>query len=94
MRCSFLNAHLFSKKNIIESPMCVCGAFEDKQHFLVSYTRYTNLQQELVSKVTPMYQPSLNVLMFGIQELSDSDNRQMFLAVQDFWVKSKHSEVI
>ena len=26
MRCSSLNAHLFSK-SIIDSPMCVCGAF-------------------------------------------------------------------
>ena len=38
MRCSSLNAHLFSK-NIIDSPLCICGAFEDTHHFLLSRTR-------------------------------------------------------
>ena len=51
MRCSALNAHLFSK-NIIDSPLCVCGSFEDAQLFLFSCTRYTILRQELVNKVT------------------------------------------
>ena len=32
MRCSSLNARLFSK-NIIDSPLCVYGSFEDAQHF-------------------------------------------------------------
>ena len=76
--------------------MCVHGAFEDTQHFLISCTRYTNLRQELfnVNRVTPMYHTSFNVFLFGSQELSDSDNRQIFLAVQDFLVKSKRFEVI
>ena len=57
--------------------------------FLFSCTRYTILQQELVNKVTPACQPSLNELLFGSQELSNSDNKQIFLAVQDFLVKYK-----
>ena len=95
MRYSTLNAHLFSK-NIIDSPICVCGAREDTQHFLMSCTRYTNLRQEVVNRVTPVSQPSLNVFLFGSQELSDSDsdNRQIFFAVQDFLTKSKRFEVI
>ena len=93
MRCSTLNAHLFSK-NIIDSPICVCGAREDTQHFLMSCTRYTTLRQELVNRVTPVFQPSLNVFLFGSQELSDSDSRQIFLAVQEFLTKSKRFEMI
>ena len=68
------NAHLFSK-NIIDSPLCVCGSYEDAQHFLLSCTRYTILRQELVNKVTPVHQPSLNVILFGSQELSNSANK-------------------
>ena len=45
MRCSSLNAHLFSE-NITDSPLCFCGAFEDTHHFLLSCTRYTILRQE------------------------------------------------
>ena len=40
MRCSSLKAHLFSN-NIIVSPMCVSGAFEDAQSFLMSCTQIT-----------------------------------------------------
>ena len=47
MRSSSLNAHLFSK-NIIDSPLCTCGVFEDTHHFLLSRTRYTILRQELI----------------------------------------------
>ena len=59
--------------------MCECGAFEDTQHIFMPFTRYTNLQQELANRVTPMYQLSLNVLLFSSQELSDSSKRQIFL---------------
>ena len=31
--CSSLNQYIFSK-NIIDSPLCVCGAVEDTSHFL------------------------------------------------------------
>ena len=53
MRCSFLNARLFSE-NIIDSPLCVCGSFEDAQHFLLSCTHYKFLRQQLVNRVTPL----------------------------------------
>ena len=92
MRCSPLNAHLFSK-NTINSPLCICGAIEDTHHFLLSCTRYTILRQELVNKVTPVCHPSLNVLLIGSQELSDSANKHIFFAVQEFLIKSKRLEV-
>ena len=57
-RLSTLNAYLFSK-NIIDSPICVCWAREDTQHFLMSCTRYTNLREELVNRVTPVFRPSV-----------------------------------
>ena len=92
MRWSSLNAHLFSK-NIIDSPLCICWAFEDTHHFLLSCTRYTTLRQELVNKVIPVCHPFLNVLLFSSQELSDSVNKHIFLAVQEFLIKSKRFEV-
>ena len=92
MRCSSLNAHLFSK-NIIDSPLCACGSFEDTHHFLLSCARYAVLRQELVNKITPICQLSLNVLLFGNQELAYSLNKQIFLAVQEFLIKSKRFKV-
>ena len=92
MRCSSLNAHLFSK-NIVDSPLCACGSFEDTHHFLLSCNRYAVLRQELVNRVTPICQPSLNVLLYGNQELSNSTNKQIFLSVQEYLIKSKRFEV-
>ena len=92
MRCSSLNAHLFSK-NIIDSPLCASGSFEDTNHFLLSCPRYAVLRQELVNKITPICQLSLNVLLFGNQELAYSLNKQIFLSVQEFLIKSKRFEV-
>ena len=37
------------------------------------------LRQELVNKVTPVCQLSLNVLLFGGQELSNSANKYVWL---------------
>ncbi|MCG8047067.1 MAG: reverse transcriptase domain-containing protein, partial [Candidatus Thiodiazotropha endolucinida] len=88
MRCSSLNQHLFSR-NIIDSPLCVCGAIETTQHFLFSCTRYTHLRQDLYTELQPICQPSLDVLLFGNHELSDSNNKQIFLAVQEFIIKTK-----
>ena len=92
MKCSALNQHLFSK-NIVDSPLCVCGSIEDTQHFLFSCTRYANLRQELLNKTIPLCQPSLNVFLNGDRELSDSTNKQIFLAVQEFLIKTKRFEV-
>ena len=92
MRCSSLNAHLYSK-NIIDSPLCACGSFEDVQHFLLSCTRYAGVRQELFNKVSPISQLSLNVLLFGNPELPNSANKQIFLAVQEYLIKSKRFEV-
>ena len=40
-KCGSLNQHLFSK-NIVESPLCVCGALEDTNHFLFNCERFHN----------------------------------------------------
>ena len=92
MRCRSLNAHPFSKI-IVVSPLCACGSFKDTQHFLLSCTRYAVPRQELVNKVTPICQLSLNVHLYGNQEPSNSTNKQIFLAVQEYLIKSKRFEV-
>ena len=59
--------------------------------FLEHVTQFYD--KKLVNKVTPVFQPSLNVLLFGSQELSNSANKQICLAVQDYLVKYKSFEV-
>ena len=90
--CSSLNQHLFSK-NIIESPLCACGEVEDTKHFLFDCQYFQNLRHELFNKITTICQPTVNILLFGSEQLSEIENRQIFLAVHEFLIKSKRFEI-
>ena len=90
--CSSLNHHLFTK-NIVDSPLCTCGSVEDTHHFLFSCNRFTNLRVELFEKIVPICTPTLGVLLFGNCELSSEENKQIFLAVQAFLLKSKRFQI-
>ena len=85
---SSLNQHLFSK-NIIDSPTGTCGAVEDTHHYLFVCNRFSNLRQELFNTVSLICQPALNVLLFGNDDLSMQQNSNIFLAVQNFVLKTK-----
>ena len=88
LNCSSLRQHLFSK-NIVESPLCECGAVEDTKHFFLECRRYRNLRVELNNAISLICPPTLNILLHGSSKLTDSDNKKIFLAVHDFIVKSK-----
>ena len=91
-KLSSLNSHLFSK-NIIDSPLCICGAIEDTRHYLFVCTRYLDLRQELINTVSAMCEPTLNVLLYGNTELSYEQNKEIFLSVQNYIVKSKRFQI-
>ena len=90
--CSSLNEHLFSK-NIIGSPLCVCGEVEDTNHFLFNCHRFHNLRQDLFATVNPICQPTSNIFLYGSEHLTYNENQQVFLAVQNFLIKSKRFEI-
>ena len=88
--CSALNQHLHSK-NIVPSPLCVCGSIEDTDHFLLRCPLYHNHRQEMLISVSRLCQPTVNVLLYGDDNLSGAfnDNKQIFDAVHDFLIKTK-----
>ena len=90
--CSSLTSHLFSK-NIIDSPLCICGAIEDTRHYLFECTRYLDLRQELINAVSAICEPTLNVLLYGNTELSYKQNKEIFLSVQNYILKSKRFQI-
>ena len=91
MKNSRVNSHLFSK-NIIDSPLCICGAIEDTRHYLFVSTRYLDLRQELINAVSAMCEPTLNVLLYGNTEMSYEQNKEIFLSVQNYIVKAKRCQ--
>ena len=51
MDCSSLNHHLFSK-NIIDSPLCICGRPASTKHYLFECYRFNNLRQEMMQSIS------------------------------------------
>ena len=88
LNCSSLNQHLFHK-NIIDNPHCECGAVEDTQHFFLRCNLYRNLRQELLNKISTFCQPTLDVILYGSSHIPVEENTQIFLAVQNFIIKTK-----
>ena len=84
-KCSSLCEHLYSK-NILDNPLCVCGAIEDTTHFLLKCNRFSNQRQEMLDTVTHIHTPTLNVLLYGSQELNEMQNQQIFTAAE-FYLK-------
>ena len=92
LRTNSLNQHLFSN-NIIDGPLCACGAVEDTTNFLFRCHRFNNLRQELFLTITSICQPTSNILLYGAEYLTYTENKQIFLAVREFLIKSKRFEI-
>ena len=84
--CSSLNHHLFSK-NIIYSPLCICGRQETTKHYLFDCNRFNNLRQEIMQ--SQLCEPTLNALLYGVTDLSDETNRQLFIIIQEYIFRTK-----
>lgn len=90
--CSSLNQHLFSR-NIVQSPLCACGNVENTEHFLLYCPLYNDVRQKMIRSVSHLCRPSINILLYGDQNLSFNDNKLIFLTVQDFLVQTKRFEL-
>ena len=88
MHCSSLNEHLFSK-NIIESPLCVCGEIEDTYHYLFMCPLHHSQRSILHDLLRPITRIDINTLLFGNETLSDDENHQIFHHVQTYISKTK-----
>ena len=86
--CSTLNHHLYSK-NIIQSPLCACGAVENTKHCLFECQRYDEIRHEMTAEVSNFCAPTVDVLLFRDASLSANINSIIFCAVQKFILKSK-----
>ena len=90
--CSSLNLHLFSK-NLTDSPLCACGSIEDIYHYLLVYNRFSSLRRDLLNTVSMICRPTIDVFLFGNDELSTEQNKNIFQAFQNFVLKIKRFQV-
>ena len=80
---------VITSKNIIECPRCIYGSVEDTHHYLLVCGQYTIIRRELLTTVSGICNPTLNVLLYGDPSLSLEQNKYIVKAVQDFILKSK-----
>ena len=84
-RCSALKQHLYLR-NIETNPYCQCGQVESAAHFLLECSNYTNLRADLLNLNFPV---TCNLLLFGDENKSFEFNKNIFLEVQKYILKSK-----
>ena len=91
MKCSKLNAHLFSL-HVIDSPACICGHnIEDCEHFLLHCPLYYNLRQTLfqtLSNLIDNQHLNTDTLLFGNENYDNKTNCEIFVAVQQYLLDS------
>ena len=99
---STLNAHLFPI-NCATSPYCSCGEIEDGLHYFLECPLYHAQRRRLLSTLTELIAPGLNVfmlpyldkhyllhiLLFGWNDLSDRENAFVFEACHKYIFESK-----
>ena len=85
LECSSLNHHL-SKKNIVDSAICSCGAIETAKHYLLICPNYTAVRNQVLSNYlnTP-----IKTLLSGDPLLNDDANQNISKAVQTFIERTK-----
>ena len=88
MDLSSLNHHLFLK-NAIDSPLCICGRPETTKHYLFDCNRFNNLRQKMMQSIFLLYEQTLNALLYGVTYLSDKTNRQLFIIIQEYILRTK-----
>ena len=86
--CSTLRLHLYSK-NIIENPLCNCGEIEDPFHFFFECNQYNLIRRDMLTCISAICNPNLNILLHGNDGLSEEQNLNIFMAVHNFIIKSK-----
>ena len=86
MNCSSLKYHLFSK-NIVDSPLCVCGKIEDTKHYFLECPLYNQLRRKYLSNLANNV--NTNLLLFGDPNLSVSQNKSIFQSVHNYIKQSK-----
>ena len=89
LNCS-LRYHRFQKKtSLIINPVCECGEIENTSHLFLHCNLYGQLRHALLDRVSTYCQPTVNVFLYGNTNLTDVENAELFLAMQDYILKTK-----
>ena len=85
LHCNSLNSYLFNN-HITDNNTCLCGDVENAEHYLLKCVNYTDIRNNTIGSLTIPY--NIETLLKGCNLYSEADNRDIFLAVQNFILKS------
>ena len=87
MKCSKLNAHLYSL-HVVDSPGCSCGHdTEDSNHYLLICPLYQTSRNKMlksIAAITPQTLIDSNLLLYGSDGLTKAVNTDIFQLVHLF----------
>jgi hypothetical protein len=69
MQCSSLNQHVY-RKNIVDSPNCICGLAESTTHYLFHCPRYTTQRQIYINSINVPINLTTEILLFESPKLA------------------------
>ena len=86
--CSSLSYDLHCK-NIVDSPNCICGERETAYHFFFVCNRFNHIRPQMLEEISRICTPSLDIMLFGNQNLNFNTNVLIFSYVHQFIEQSK-----
>ena len=83
MGCSGLNFDHCHNIHEVDNPSFSCGSpLETAYHYFVDCPHYNNIRQHIIDAIQSIMQPSLNVVLYGHNDVSLNENKTIFDAVQ------------
>ena len=87
-KCRRLNEHLYLK-NIVQSPFCIYGSVESTYHYFFECPFYRELRTSLNEDISLVTSVTLQVILYGDEDLHQSDNEKIFAAVYTYISRSR-----
>ena len=85
LECSALRNHLF-KKNLVDSPLCICGIPETSKHFHLDCPNYHLIRTRILSEFLHL---SVKFLLSGDPRLTENENERIFVAVHKYTIQTR-----
>ncbi|MCG8048301.1 MAG: reverse transcriptase family protein [Candidatus Thiodiazotropha endolucinida] len=89
LECSSLRHHLY-RKNLIDSPLCLCGRSETSKHYFFECPNHHLTRIRLLSDILHL---PLKTLLFGDSNFSKEENERIFDAVHKYIIQSKRFDI-
>lgn len=89
MNSSSLSEHIFLR-NLVDSPNYLCRGVETTSHYILHCSIFADIRQEFILSISNIpVNITINLLLFGTNELTDEQNTLIFVSIQKYIIKSK-----